>query len=114
MRRRPLGFQEPEDSGIELREQAERLLEEHRRLLRRLLDPTLTLHEASLLLGVSQSTIRRLTNVGRLPCIRTPGGQRRFRLSDLLRYLASRDPAVRRQRDRLRALAQELLQLLEE
>lgn len=53
-------------------------------LIRRLLDPELTLQEASLILNLSKATIRRYTDQGKLPCTRTAGGQRRFHLSDLL------------------------------
>jgi excisionase family DNA binding protein len=53
-------------------------------LVRRLLDPELTLQEASLILNLSKATIRRYTDQGLLRCTRTAGGQRRFRLSDLL------------------------------
>src|SRR5436305_1389189 len=38
----------------------------------------LTLHEASALVGVSPSTIRRWADAGRIPTQRTPGGHRRF------------------------------------
>ncbi len=60
-------------------------------LVRRLLDPTLTLREASLLLDVCSTTVRRYTNRGLLNCYRTPGNQRRFRLSDILEFMERRD-----------------------
>lgn len=53
-------------------------------LVQRLLDPTLTLEEAALLLGVCRTTVRRYTDRGILRCFRTPGNQRRFNLSDVL------------------------------
>lgn len=60
------------------------LSESREELIRRLLDPELTLQEASLILNLSKATIRRYTDQGKLRCTRTAGGQRRFRLSDLL------------------------------
>lgn len=60
-------------------------------LVRRLLDPTLTLREAALLLDVCPTTVRRYTNRGLLSCFRTPGNQRRFRLSDILDFIEHRE-----------------------
>jgi excisionase family DNA binding protein len=56
-------------------------------LVRRLLDPQLTLEEAARVLGVCPTTVRRYTNRGMLHCHRTPGNQRRFRMSDVLQFL---------------------------
>jgi excisionase family DNA binding protein len=56
-------------------------------LVRRLLDPQLTLEETSRLLGVCPATVRRYTNRGWLTHHRTEGGQRRFRLSDIVRFV---------------------------
>lgn len=56
-------------------------------LVRRLLDPQLTLEETSRLLGVCPATVRRYTNRGWLKHHRTEGGQRRFRLSDVVRFV---------------------------
>src|SRR6185312_14160618 len=50
-------------------------------LIRRLLDPELSLEETSRLLGVCPATVRRYTNRKWLMHHRTTGGQRRFRLS---------------------------------
>lgn len=47
---------------------------------------------AAQFLGVSASTVRDLERQGRLTCTRTPGGQRRFAGSDLLR-LREESPA---------------------
>ena len=44
---------------------------------------TLRLNEGAALLGVSTGTLRRWANDGKVRCVRTPGGQRRFRLEDL-------------------------------
>ena len=60
-------------------------------LVRRLLDPTLGLKDCALLLGVCATTVRRYTNRGLLRCFRTPGNQRRFRLSDVLEFMERRD-----------------------
>lgn len=60
-------------------------------LVRRLLDPTLTLREAALLLDVCPTTVRRYTDRGVLSCYRTAGNQRRFRLTDVLDFIERRD-----------------------
>jgi excisionase family DNA binding protein len=57
--------------------------ETREQLLERLRNPTLSLHEASILLRVSRATVRRYADSGRLPCLRTAGGQRRFTLRDI-------------------------------
>lgn len=56
-------------------------------LIRRLLNPELTLEEASRLLGVCPATVRRYTNRGWLGHHRTKGGQRRFRLSGIVKFV---------------------------
>lgn len=61
--------------------------ETRRELVRRLLDPELTLEETSRLLGVCPATVRRYTNRGWLDHHRTPGGQRRFRLSAIVGFV---------------------------
>lgn len=43
----------------------------------------LSLREASEMLGVHPSTLRRWADAGTIPCTRTPGGHRRFRRTDL-------------------------------
>jgi excisionase family DNA binding protein len=48
-------------------------------------DGTYPIGAAARLLGVSASTLRDLERRGQLECTRTPGGQRRFAGSDLLR-----------------------------
>lgn len=58
-------------------------------LIKRLLDPELTLEETSRLLGVCPATVRRYTNRHWLTHHRTGGGQRRFRLSDVVRFVES-------------------------
>ena len=56
-------------------------------LMRRLLDPELTLEEVSRLLGVCPATVRRYTKRGWLAHVRTQGGQRRFRLSGVVNFV---------------------------
>ena len=48
--------------------------------------------EAARLLGVTIPTVREWERKGRLPAVRTPGGQRRFRVSDV-QALLTRDVA---------------------
>ncbi len=47
----------------------------------------LSIEEASRLLGVGQSTLRRWSDAGKIPVYRTAGGHRRFREADLLGVL---------------------------
>jgi excisionase family DNA binding protein len=47
----------------------------------------LTLGQASKYLGVSESTVRKWADEGRLPAFSTPGGHRRFRRPDLDEFL---------------------------
>lgn len=61
--------------------------ESREELIRRLLDPELTLEETSRLLGVCPATVRRYTNRGWLLHHRTKGGQRRFRLSGVVKFV---------------------------
>jgi len=70
-----------------------RLTETRGELIERPLDPTLTLQEVAMLLGVCPTTVRRYTNRGVLRCFRTPGNQRRFRLSDVLDFMEQRQAA---------------------
>lgn len=56
-------------------------------LARRLIDPELSLEETSRLLGVCPATVRRYTNRGWIEHHRTVGGQRRFRLSNLVKFV---------------------------
>src|SRR5512135_3424977 len=48
----------------------------------------LDLSEAAQLLGVHFTTLRRWADAGEVPCIRTPGGRRRFAQADLVRFMA--------------------------
>ena len=70
--------------GAPVKQKRVRLKPETRdQLLERLRNPQLSLHEASILLRVSRATVRRYADAGRLQCLRTPGGQRRFYLRDI-------------------------------
>jgi excisionase family DNA binding protein len=64
--------------------------ESREEFLQRLLDPVLTLQDVARLLNVCPMTVRRYTNKGLLPSFRTAGNQRRFRLSDVLRFMEER------------------------
>ena len=46
--------------------------------------PALRLSEAASLLGVRPETLRRWADAGTVPCVRTPGGERRFRREDIV------------------------------
>ncbi len=61
--------------------------ESRQELIKRLLDPELSLEETSRLLGVCPATVRRYTNRTWLAHHRTTGGQRRFRLSDIVKFV---------------------------
>ncbi len=61
--------------------------ESRQELMRRLLDPELNLEEVSRLLGVCPATVRRYTNRHWLGHHRTKGGQRRFRLSGVVKFV---------------------------
>ncbi len=52
----------------------------------------LTLGQAAKYLGVAQSTIRKWSDLGRLPAFYTPGGHRRYRRSDLETFLERSGP----------------------
>lgn len=66
-------------------------VETRAQLLDRLTNPPLSLHEAGILLGVCPATVRRYCDCGRLPHERTPGGQRRFRLHEVLNLMREMD-----------------------
>ena len=78
----PLGLEPVSDTAS--RRSATETREE---LIERLLDPHLSLQETSKLLDVCPTTVRRYTNRGLLAHYRTPGNQRRFRLSDVLAFM---------------------------
>src|SRR6476469_8119487 len=53
----------------------------------------LTLGQAAKYLGVAQSTIRKWSDLGRVPAFYTPGGHRRYRRGDLDAFLERSGPA---------------------
>jgi excisionase family DNA binding protein len=53
------------------------------------LGPWLELSEAADYLGVHFTTLRRWADAGKVPCIRTPGGRRRFKTGELDAFMAS-------------------------
>ena len=67
-----------------------RATESREDLVQRLMDPVLSLEEAAVLLDVCPTTVRRYTNRGVLQCYRTPGNQRRFRLSEVMSFMERR------------------------
>lgn len=60
-------------------------------LIEDLLDPVISLEQAATILNVCKTTVRRYTNRGLLQCVRTPGNQRRFRLSTVLSFVEEKD-----------------------
>lgn len=67
-----------------------RFRESRQELIERLVDPTLSLEQTAVILGVCPTTVRRYTNKGLLRHFRTKGNQRRFRLSDVVEFMESR------------------------
>jgi len=65
-------------------------------MLERLTNPQISLHEASVILRVCSATIRQYCNAGFLPHLRTPGGQRRFYLREVLAFLREREAEKRK------------------
>ncbi len=91
----PLPERPPKRTATETRED----------LIQRLLDPHLTLQETAKLLDVCPTTVRRYTNRGLLAHYRTPGNQRRFRLSDVLGFMERQGiPALGLERKRAEAV----------
>ena len=66
------------------------------RMLERLTNPQISLHEASVILRVCSATVRHYSDAGFLPHTRTPGGQRRFFLRDVLAFLREREAEKRK------------------
>src|SRR5437588_12461306 len=52
----------------------------------------LTLGQAAKYLGVAQSTIRKWSDLGRVPAFYTPGGHRRYKRADLDAFLERSGP----------------------
>jgi excisionase family DNA binding protein len=64
----------------------------------------LSVSAAARLLGVSSSSLRAWAAAGRVPCVRTPGGHRRFELDELVRWLADRGGAPPAPQSRMQEL----------
>ena len=69
-------------------------------MLERLLNPQLTLHEASVILQVCPATVRNYCRAGFLPYERTAGRQRRFRLKAVLKLFNEREAERKARRRR--------------
>jgi excisionase family DNA binding protein len=54
-------------------------------------DSWLTVREAAGFMGVSEPTLRKWTDSGRIPVFRTPGGHRRYLQSALEEFRRSRE-----------------------
>lgn len=52
-------------------------------------ETSLPTREVSALLGVTETTIKRWADDGKIPCVRTPGGHRKFFLSDVVAFAES-------------------------
>ena len=55
----------------------------------------MTLGQAAKFLGVAQSTIRKWSDLGRIPTFYTPGGHRRYRRGDLETFILRSGPGRR-------------------
>ncbi len=65
-------------------------------MLDRLTNPQISLHEAGIILRVCSATVRHYSDAGFLPHVRTPGGQRRFFLRDVMAFLRQREAEKRK------------------
>jgi excisionase family DNA binding protein len=54
----------------------------------------LSLTKASEMLGIHPTTLRRWADSGSIPCLRTPGGHRRFRIADLVAWMQGKQTAA--------------------
>lgn len=80
-----------EHQGLNRRRLAKKGRLEREELIEKLLDPVISLEEAATLIGVCKTTVRRYTNRDELECVRTPGLQRRFKLSQVLAFVKRRE-----------------------
>ena len=88
---KPKQFKLPDTSKRETAQHSYKDFKETREgLLQRLLDPEVSLEEAARILNVCPASVRRYTNRGLLKHYRTPGNQRRFKLSDVLAFMESK------------------------
>lgn len=56
-------------------------------------DPLITIGEVARRFNVTVKTVRRWDKPGLLPAVRTPGGQRRYRTSDVEAFIGSQPGA---------------------
>lgn len=75
------------DDSVTEKYYTKKFKEPREEFIRRLIDPELNLEETARLLGVCPATVRRYTNRGWLEHHRTSGNQRRFRLSNIVRFV---------------------------
>lgn len=75
------------DDGVTQKYYTKEFGESREELIRRIVDPELSLEETARLLGVCPATVRRYTNRGWLRHHRTRGNQRRFRLSGVVDFV---------------------------
>ena len=73
-------------------------VETRAQMLERLTNPEISLHEASMILGVCSATVRRYADDGKLAHTRTAGRQRRFRLREVLALAHILETEKRRRR----------------
>ena len=57
-------------------------------------DRPLSPGQVAKLFGVSVTTVANWADEGRIPHFKTPGGQRRFRLQDVERFIKDQEPAA--------------------
>lgn len=81
----PLGIIKPPAEILSMK-----ILDERKKIIEKLLDPEVTLQEAAILLTISRATLRRYSDKGLISCIKTPTGQRKFKLSSLLEFQEKR------------------------
>ncbi len=55
------------------------------------LERSFSTHEVAELFGINVSTVKRWSDSGHLPCMRTNGGHRRFRLRDVVEFARSHE-----------------------
>lgn len=75
------------DDSVTQKYYSKRFRETREDLIKKLIDPELTLEDTARLLGVCPATVRRYTNKGWLKHHRTSGQQRRFRLSGIVEFV---------------------------
>lgn len=69
-------------------------------MIERLLNPEISLHEASVIIGVCRATVRRYADSDALVHERTEGNQRRFRLREVLNLSRTREAEKQKRKRR--------------